>query len=57
MDLIWLLPLLALGTISAVLIFALVSKEKVEARRADPNARKSTLAADAPNSYQERAAE
>ncbi len=57
MDLIWLLPLLALGTISAVLIFALVSKEKVEARRADPDARKSTLAADAPNSYKERAAE
>ncbi|MCC6001497.1 MAG: hypothetical protein JJU19_11630 [Pararhodobacter sp.] len=50
MDLVWLLPLLALGTISAVLIFAIVSKARVEERRTDPQAPKSTLAADAPSS-------
>ena len=42
----YLVPILALVTLGAVLIFALVSKERVERRRQDPNAPKSTLAAD-----------
>ena len=46
MDLIWLLPLLAMFTLLAVIVFALVSKKKVEERRHDPNAPKSSLAPD-----------
>ncbi|MCU0899437.1 MAG: hypothetical protein MUC82_02955 [Cypionkella sp.] len=43
-----LLPFLSLLTMLAVLIFALVSKARVEERRHDPNAPKSTLAKDGP---------
>lgn len=49
MDMVWLVPLLALGTLLCVAVFALVSKAKVEKRRDDPNAPKSTLAADSPD--------
>lgn len=38
--------ILALMTLGAVLAFAIVSKERVERRKRDPNALKSTLAAD-----------
>ncbi|PJF10507.1 hypothetical protein [Pseudorhodobacter sp. MZDSW-24AT] len=41
-----LIPFLSLLTMLAVLIFALVSKARVEERRHDPNAPKSTLARD-----------
>jgi len=40
---------LALFTLGAGIIFALVSKRRVEARRHDPDAPKSTLAKDAPD--------
>lgn len=43
------LPLLTFGTLFAVAIFALVSGERTERRRKDPNAPKSTLAKDAPD--------
>lgn len=43
----YLVPILFLVTLGAVLIFALVSKERVERRKQDANAGKSTLAADA----------
>ena len=46
MDLIWLLPLLAMFTLLAVIVFALVSKKQVEERRRDPTAPKSALAPD-----------
>ena len=49
MDLAFIVPILAMTTLLAVLIFALVSKKKVEDRRHDPNAAKSTLAPDAPD--------
>ncbi len=39
-------PLLGLGTLLAVAVFALISKERTEARRHDPNAPISTLAKD-----------
>jgi hypothetical protein len=45
------LPILTFGTLFAVAIFALVSKQKVDRRRKDPNAPKSTLAADSPNEH------
>jgi len=48
MDLVWLLPLLAMFTLLAVIIFALVSKKAVDERRRDPNAPKSSLAPDSP---------
>ncbi|WP_103333327.1 hypothetical protein [Pseudotabrizicola formosa] len=41
-----LIPFLSLLTMLAVLVFALVSKARVEERRHDPNAPKSTLAKD-----------
>lgn len=41
-----LIPFLSLITMLAVLVFALVSKARVEDRRHDPNAPKSTLARD-----------
>lgn len=43
-----LVPILALGTLLAVCIFALVSKARVEERRHDPDAPASTLAKDGP---------
>jgi hypothetical protein len=46
MDFTYLVVILALGTLLAVTVFARWSKEKTEARMADPNAPKSTLAAD-----------
>ncbi|QYK41454.1 MAG: hypothetical protein KF887_19170 [Paracoccaceae bacterium] len=46
MDIDFLVPLLALGTLLSVCIFALVSKARIEERRHDPHAPKSTLAAD-----------
>ena len=49
MDLSFLVPLLALFTLLAVAIFALVSKSRVERRRKNDDARKSTLAKDAPD--------
>ncbi|MBZ4689091.1 hypothetical protein FAZ78_21655 [Cereibacter changlensis] len=48
MDFSWIIPLLSLVTLLAVLAFALISKGKVEERRHDPNAPKSTLAKDGP---------
>lgn len=48
MDLLILLPILALLTLLSVTVFALVSKKKVEARMDDPNAPKSALAKDSP---------
>ena len=50
MDFGFLIPLLALVTLGIVAVLALRSKAKVEARRDDPNAPKSTLAVDAPSS-------
>ena len=44
-----LLMILALGTIAAVALFALASRRRVKERREDPEAPKSTLAADAPD--------
>ena len=49
MDLSFLVPLLALVTLLAVAIFALVSKNRTERRLHDYNAPKSTLAKDAPD--------
>lgn len=42
-------PMLALFTLLAVTIYALISKRRVEQRRADQRVHKSTLAEDAPN--------
>ncbi len=49
MDFAFIVPLLALTTLLAVLVFALVNKKKTEERLQDPNAPRSTLASDAPN--------
>jgi hypothetical protein len=46
------LPVLTFGTMFAVIVFALVSKERTERRRKDPDAPKSTLASDAPDEHQ-----
>ncbi|MEX5726937.1 flagellar basal body-associated protein FliL [Rhodovulum iodosum] len=46
---VWIIPLLGLMTIGAVLAFAWSSKKKTEKRMHDPNAPKSTLAADGPD--------
>ncbi|MGP3698740.1 hypothetical protein [Rhodobacter sp. NSM] len=48
MDFAWIVPFLFLFTLLCGIIFALVSKDRVEARRHDPNAPKSTLAKDGP---------
>ena len=45
------LPVLSVGTMFAVIVFALVSKERTERRRKDPNAPKSSLAEDAPEQH------
>lgn len=45
----FLVPFLALITFLLVLIFAMRSQQKVLERMRDPNAPKSTLAADAPS--------
>jgi len=49
-----LIPTLALITLLAVVVFALVSKARVEQRRKDPDAPKSTLAEDEANTFRER---
>jgi hypothetical protein len=49
MDYATFLPTLALVTLLAVALFALWDKRKTEQRRADPEAPRSTLAEDAPN--------
>jgi hypothetical protein len=49
MDFAFLVPLLAMTTMLIVIVLALVSKKKVDQKRRDPNAPKSSLAADAPN--------
>jgi hypothetical protein len=49
MDYGFIVPLLALFTLLAVCIFALVSKARIERRRHDPNAPKSSLAKDSPS--------
>jgi H+/Cl- antiporter ClcA len=49
MDFTFIVPLLALITLLAVCVFALVSKKKTEDRRHDPNAPKSSLAKDSPS--------
>jgi len=54
MDVTVLIPALAMMTLLAVAIFALVSKKKVEKKLHDPNAKKSTLADDAPDTFEER---
>ncbi|MEM9636281.1 MAG: hypothetical protein AAGA94_01435 [Pseudomonadota bacterium] len=46
MDFTYLIVILALVTMLAVIVFALVSKAKVEKRLEDPDSTKSTLAAD-----------
>jgi hypothetical protein len=48
MDFSWLVPFLSLFTILAVSVLALASKARVEERRHDPHAPKSTLAKDGP---------
>lgn len=48
MDFTWLVPLLALFTLLAVLVFAMVNKKAIEDRRHDPSVPKSTLATDGP---------
>lgn len=48
MDVFFIVPILALMTMFAVIVFALKSKHDVEKRRDDPNAPKSALAADGP---------
>lgn len=49
-ELTWLVPLLAMITLLAVVLFALVSKYRVEQRRKDRTVPKSRLASDAPDS-------
>ncbi|GIT87439.1 MULTISPECIES: hypothetical protein [Roseobacter] len=49
MDITYLVALLFLVTLSAVLVFAVVSKARTEKRMKDDDARKSTLAKDAPD--------
>ena len=49
MDVTLLIAALAIATLVAVMIFAIVSKQRTEARKRDENAPKSTLAADGPD--------
>ena len=46
MDIAFIVPVLALLTLLGGCVFALVNKQAIEARRDDPSAPKSTLAAD-----------
>lgn len=48
MDFPQIVPILAMLSLLAVCVFALVSKERVEQRRRDPLAPKSSLAKDSP---------
>lgn len=49
MDTSFILIVLSLGTMIAVVVFALISKNRTEKRLANDNAPKSTLAADTPD--------
>jgi hypothetical protein len=49
MDLSLFLPVLTFGTLLAVAVFAFVSSVRTNQRLSDPDAPKSTLAADAPS--------
>jgi hypothetical protein len=49
MDLEMLMAILIFGTLGAVAVFALVSKKRTEERMEDDDAKKSRLAADAPD--------
>ena len=49
MEYTFIVPLLALITLLAVCVFALVSKARTEHRRHDPDAPKSSLAKDSPS--------
>ncbi|AXQ92873.1 hypothetical protein ORIO_03300 [Cereibacter azotoformans] len=48
MDFAWIIPFLFMFTLLCGIVFAMVSKKRVEDRRHDPNAPKSTLAKDGP---------
>ena len=48
MDWNFLLPLLAMFTMLAAIVFSLYSKARTDERRRDPNAPKSSLAIDGP---------
>jgi hypothetical protein len=48
MDFNFLLPLLAMFTLLAALVFSLYSKAATDRKRKDPNAPKSSLATDGP---------
>lgn len=50
MDIAFLIPFLALGTLLAVAVFALWSGHRTRQLKDDPDHRKSTLASDAPDS-------
>ncbi|WP_425092527.1 hypothetical protein [Tropicimonas sp. S265A] len=49
MDVWFFVPVLFLITVLGVIVFSLVSKAKLERRMQDPDASKSTLAADKPS--------
>jgi hypothetical protein len=49
MDLAWIIPLLALMTLLAGSVFALISQKRTEERRKDDSVPKSSLASDAPS--------
>jgi len=49
MDVTSLIVILALMTLGGVSVYALIEKNRTEKRKADPDAPKSTLAADAPS--------
>lgn len=49
MEVGFLIPVLAIGTLGAVTVFALRSKAKTEAAKRDSDHDKSTLASDAPD--------
>ncbi len=48
MEFTFIVPILALITMLAVIVFALWSKQKTEERKNDPSAPKSALASDGP---------
>jgi hypothetical protein len=50
-QLTFIVPVLSMITLLAVAVFALVSKARIERRRHDPDAPKSTLAPDAPDTW------
>ncbi|MGQ0567671.1 MAG: hypothetical protein ACT4OK_21760 [Gemmobacter sp.] len=48
MDLTWIVLVLSLGTLIAVAVIASYAKTRIDARRANPRAPKSSLAKDGP---------